>query len=545
MNNEKNVIAIHWFRHGLRLHDNPSLLSSLKDCSECYLIFIFDGFVAGTGTSGFNRFRFLHESLQSLDESLKKVGGRLYVFKGNAVKILKQLFEEWDITRLTFEQETEQMYRQRDNEVRRLCSDCGVECVEKTAHTLWDPWKIIEVNGGKPPLTFAEFNDVVEMIGPPPKPVVDPDFSGISLPVPDDFDKRFVLPSLNDLGVQPEDENQLNRKYVWVGGETKALELLKSRLAHEKKAFEEGVCLPNQYSPDLVGAPLSMSAHLRFGCLSVRKFYWAVHNLFSKVTDEVPHLGVTGQLMWREYFYTMCVNNENYSVMKDNPICLNIEWSDNNEHFEKWTQGETGFPWIDALMKQLKEEGWIHHVGRHAVACFLTRGDLWINWERGLEVFLKYIIDADVAVSGGNWMWVSSSAFENALQCPRCYCPVRYGMAMDPTGEFVRRYLPVLKDMPLKYLFQPWRAPRAVQEKANCIVGVDYPQPMVDHKAVSTVNMKRMKELRDLLHEKVPPHCAPSGAQEISEFSWLGRSENRVCTGGFDCQRIHVDSNLD
>lgn len=106
-------------------------------------------------------------------------------------------------------------------------------------------------------------------------------------------------------------------------------------------------------------------------------------------------------------------------------------------------QGQTGFPWIDAIMTQLHEEGWIHHLARHAVACFLTRGDLWISWEEGMKVFEELCLDADWSVNAGMWMWLSSSSFFQ--QFLHCYCPVRFGRKADPNGDYIRRYLPVLK----------------------------------------------------------------------------------------------------
>lgn len=106
-------------------------------------------------------------------------------------------------------------------------------------------------------------------------------------------------------------------------------------------------------------------------------------------------------------------------------------------------QGQTGFPWIDAVMRQLRIEGWIHPLTRHSVACFLTRGDLWISWEEGMKVFEQYLLDADWAINAGTWMWLSCSAFFQHFF--HCYCPVRFGRKADPNGDYIRNYLPVLK----------------------------------------------------------------------------------------------------
>ncbi|XP_072165328.1 cryptochrome-1-like [Diadema setosum] len=522
--------TIHWFRLGLRLHDNPALLEGMTLGSEFYPVFIFDGEVAGTKTSGFNRWRFLHDSLEDLDQQFKNHGGRLFVFKGDPCDIFRELFVEWGIKYLTFENDPEPIWAERDNRVRALCEEMGVEWIERISHTLWNPEIIIKKNGGSPPITYSAFMEVVNVIGLPPRPMPDPIFEKVNMVVPEDFEQRFALPSLEKLGVSPECEAQ--QKKIWKGGEIRAMELFRIRILHEEEAFRGGYCLPNQYMPDLLGTPKSLSAYLRFGCLSVRKFYWKIHDTYSELTNDVSPSHLTAQLIWREYFYTMSIGNIHFNKMKENPICLDIDWREDEEKLEKWTKGQTGYPWIDACMVQLLNEGWIHQVCRHATACFLTRGDLWISWEEGLKVFDKLLLDADWSICAGNWMWISSSAFEKFLQCPNCFCPVRYGRRMDPNGEYVRRYLPVLKDMPIRYLFEPWKAPRAVQEKANCIVGRDYPEPIVEHKTASAANNEQMEKVINRLRDSGIVHCAPSTRKEVREFVWLPEK----MAGGDSCQ---------
>jgi cryptochrome len=135
--------------------------------------------------------------------------------------------------------------------------------------------------------------------------------------------------------------------------------------------------------------------------------------------------------------------------------------------------------------------GWIHHLARHSVACFLTRGDLWQSWEAGAEVFDRLLLDADWAINHGNWMWLSASAFFH--QYYRVYSPVSFGKQYDPNGDYIRHFIPQLKNMPAKYIFSPWEAPLAVQQKAGCIIGQDYPLPIVDHDSARDRNLKMMK----------------------------------------------------
>lgn len=162
-----------------------------------------------------------------------------------------------------------------------------------------------------------------------------------------------------------------------------------------------------------------------------------------------------------------------------------------------------GFPWIDALMRQLRQEGWIHHLGRHSVACFLTRGGCYISWERGAEVFEELLIDHEAACNIGNWQWLSCTAFY--AQFYRCYSPIAFPKKWDDQGDFVRRYVSELKDFPKKYIYEPWNAPIQDQKKAGCLIKGNgdgsetdatfqiYPKPIFDFAKQRDVCISGMK----------------------------------------------------
>ncbi|XP_004529289.1 cryptochrome-1 isoform X1 [Ceratitis capitata] len=537
-----------WFRHGLRLHDNPALLEAIADKEEGIAlipIFIFDGESAGTKTVGYNRMRFLLNSLADIDSQLKAIPnnghglGKLYLFQGNPAKIFRRLNEQYQLNKICFEQDCEPIWNRRDDSVRALCHELGIEAVEKVSHTLWDPRTVISTNGGIPPLTYQMFLHTVEIIGPPPRPVEDPDWEGVEfLQLEESMLSKLNafrnIPSPEDFDIVPENICYV-AKVNWQGGERQALLHLAERLKVEERAFKGGYYLPNQANPNIVESPKSMSAHLRFGCLSVRRFYWSVHDLFKNVQIEAfyHHIQmaggehITGQLIWREYFYTMSVNNPFYDRMEENPICLNIPWAEpNSEHLERWRSGHTGFPIIDSAMRQLLAEGWLHHTLRNTVAMFLTRGALWQSWEHGLQHFLKYLLDADWSVCAGNWMWVSSSAFERLLDTSLVSCPIAFSKRLDPKGEYIRQYVPELANVPQEYIHEPWRMSQELQEQCECVIGVQYPERIVDLAKVSKRNTLAMKALKQALiadgaPAEGPPHCRPSNAEEVHQFFWL------------------------
>ncbi|XP_019345657.1 cryptochrome-1 isoform X2 [Alligator mississippiensis] len=433
--------CIHWFRKGLRLHDNPALLAAMKDCSELYPIFILDPWFPKNMQVSVNRWRFLVESLKDLDESLKKLNSRLFVVRGHPAEVFPGLFKAWKVTRLTFEVDTEPYSKQRDAEVVRLAAAHGVQVIQKVSHTLYDTDRVIAENNGKVPLTYRQLQAVLAGLGPPKQPVLAPTLETLKdccTPGRDNRDPKYEIPTLEELGQDPKEAGPC----LYPGGESEAL----SRLAFHMKRMKK---------------------------------------------HSSPPVSLHGQLLWREFFYTAGAGIPNFNRMEGNPICVQVDWDDNPEYVKAWKEGRTGYPFIDAIMTQLRTEGWIHHLARHAVACFLTRGDLWVSWEEGQKVFEELLLDADWSLNAGNWQWLSASAFFH--QFFRVYSPVAFGKKTDKSGAYIKKYLPILRKFPAEYIYEPWKAPRSMQEQAGCIIGRDYPKPIVEHEALSKRNIMRMK----------------------------------------------------
>ncbi|KAM6973375.1 cryptochrome-2-like [Aplochiton taeniatus] len=485
------VNSVHWFRKGLRLHDNPALQEALNGADTVRCVYILDPWFAGSANVGVNRWRFLLESLEDLDCSLRKLNSRLFVVRGQPADVFPRLFKEWNVTRLTFEYDLEPYGKARDGAIVKIAQEFGVETVVRNSHTLYNLDKIIEMNNNSPPLTFKRFQTIVQRLELPrrPLPTVTPEqMEHCRTPASEDHQQHYSVPSLEELGFKTEGLSPA----VWRGGESEALDRLNKHL--DRKSWVANFERPRINACSLFASPTGLSPYLRFGCLSCHVFYYNLRELYMKLRKRCsPPLSLFGQLLWREFFYTAATNNPNFDRMEGNPICVQIPWDQNPEALAKWAEGRTGFPWIDAIMTQLKQEGWIHHLARHAVACFLTRGDLWLSWESGVRVFEEMLLDADWSVNAGSWMWLSCSAFFQ--QFFHCYCPVGFGRRTDPSGDYIRRYLPKLKDYPNHYIYEPWNAPEAVQKAANCVVGVDYPKPMINHAQGSRLNIERMKQV--------------------------------------------------
>ncbi|XP_078108181.1 cryptochrome circadian regulator 5 [Sander vitreus] len=482
--------CIHWFRKGLRLHDNPALMAALRDCKELYPVFILDPYLHNNTCVGINRWRFLVGALVDLDCSLRKLNSRLFVVRGKPEEVFPKLFDKWKVTKLTYEYDTEPYSLNRDKTVTTLAKEHGVEVIYKISHTLYDIYRIIEENNGKAPLTYNRMRAIVKTLGPPKRPIPAPimeDTKDVKTPCSENDEelKKYGIPTLEELG---QDTAALGQEQ-FPGGEQEALRRLDEHMQRTGWVcgFEKPQTSPNSLSPSTT----VLSPYVTFGCLSARTFWWRLTDVYRGKKHSDPPVSLHGQLLWREFFYTASVGIPNFDKMEGNPVCTQVDWDTNPDYLAAWREAQTGFPFIDAIMTQLRQEGWIHHLARHAVACFLTRGDLWISWEEGQKVFEELLLDGDWALNAGNWQWLSASAFFH--QFFRVYSPVAFGKKTDKNGDYIKKYLPLLKKFPAQYIYEPWKAPHSIQQAAGCIVGQDYPHPIVQHEVISKKNIQRMK----------------------------------------------------
>jgi cryptochrome len=465
--------------------------------------------------------------------------------------LLPKLWKEWKITHLVFEKDTDAYGRERDEAVMNMAKDAGVEVLCIPGRTLWDSDELVKANGGKPTMSMSQVQSAGAKLGniarpiPAPKSLPDPGELTLTFEHEEpeknpDFNAAhrngdettyvkiagpkgdFAVPTIEELGLkQPTTPHH--------GGESLALEALDKIIADKDytATFEKPKTAPTQFEPQ---ATTLLSPHLHFGSLSVREFYWRVQDVVDNYTGTAskPPTSLTGQILFRDmYFGAQAALGYAFGQTVGNPQCRFIPWHlpstvdtstklitgsyqiddpKAEEYFKRWKAGKTGFPWIDALMRQLRLEGWIHHLGRHAVACFLTRGGCYVDWERGAEVFEEWLIDHEAACNIGNWQWLSCTAFFS--QFYRCYSPIAFPAKWDKTGALVRKFCPELKDFGDKYIYEPWKAPIVDQKKWGCLVRGDgsldsvedggksykqYPKPMFDFSERRELCIRQMK----------------------------------------------------
>ena len=463
----KTVIC--WFRKCLRLHDNPALLTAIETAqsnrSRMCPLFILDPYFIKKYKKSSVRWRFLFEALDDLDNSLKNIGSRLYVLQ-DGYQGLELLIKKWDVSHILYEEDFEPFSIVRDEWVRGICSINKVVITTFKSYSIFDHSIIVSGNRGAPPLRYKNF---VSMCGKPRLPLGPPPRIDAKL-----YKKvaGFRLPRFSDFWSHlNEMESGIRKSIVFRGGEGPGLELLHSLDPGLVKNFSK----PNT-DPMLLDriSTTGMSPYLKFGCISAKL---VLHYISGMQTDTTYPVSLRAQLYWREFFYCAAANVPNFDRMVGNPICRQIDWNCKERLFRAWERGETGYPVIDAMMTQLRLEGWIHHLARHVVACFLTRGNLHCSWERGAAVFEELLVDADWALNTANWLWVSGSAF--FYRTYRVYSPTSFGRKRDPNGLYIKRYIPALKNVPPKFVYEPWLMNKKQQKECCCVIGKDYPKRIV------------------------------------------------------------------
>ncbi|CAB3242988.1 unnamed protein product [Arctia plantaginis] len=487
--------VIHWFRLDLRIHDNLALRNAINEAENrkhhLKPIYFLDPDIKDK--IGINRLRFLIQSLQDLNSNLKKLNSRLYCIRGNAINYLPKLFEDWQVKFLTCQVDIDPIYVEQEEVIEKIAEEKDIFIVKRVQHTVYDYNNVLKKNNGSIPMTYQKFLSLVQDV--PVKECIE-----ITKPISDDCIskdgdlKKYDVPTLEEFQI---DESNLE-PLKYPGGETEGVKRLHMYMGRREWVckFEKPNSSPNSIEPSTT----VLSPYISHGCLSAKLFYHKLKEAENGMPHSDPPVSLLGQLMWREFYYTAGAGTKNFDKMVGNPVCTQIPWGKNDEHLKAWAEGKTGYPFVDAIMRQLKQEGWIHHLARHMVACFLTRGDLWISWEEGAKVFEGYLLDYDWSLNAGNWMWLSASAF--FYKFFRVYSPIAFGKKTDKEGLYIRKYVPELKKYPTAFIYEPWKAPKSIQTTAGCVVGVDYPKRIVDHDKIHKENCTKMSTAYKLNKER-------------------------------------------
>lgn len=458
-----------WLRRDLRVHDNPALWAAAAGGDPLAVVFVIDErLVSGRFASG-PRTQFLLQCLADLDDSLCQRGSRLTVLGGTPERELPALARALGVRRVHLSADVSPFARARDRRVSTALHRAGVEVHPHPGAFVIDDLREPATAAGRPHTVFTPFHRA--WLGLARRPVRP---APARLPAPPAGTPVTTIPSLSELGLRQECREPLP------GGERAGREAMRAWLEGPVRAYGDG-------RDRLSGEHVSrLSPYLHLGAISARE-----------LEDGLPPgpgaLAYRRQLCWRD-FYAHVLRH-----FPDNATCEHqqrfrgtLTWRNDPGEFEAWCRGCTGYPVVDAAMRQLRREGWMHNRARLIAGSFLTK-DLGIDWRWGERHFMRLLLDGDQASNNGNWQWIASVGVDPQPAFKRIFNPALQQRRHDPDGAYVRRYVPELAGVPDRFLAEPWTMPADCQRASGCVIGRDYPQPIVDHGAARREALERFR----------------------------------------------------
>ncbi len=467
--------AVWWIRRDLRLTDNQALTAACQTANQVIPLFIVDPFFEKSEYVGDKRRVFLWAGLRQLDADLRVRGGRLIVRYGRPSQILAAILEETEAGAIFAEEDFTSYARRRDSHIAQQLP------FHLEAGLVVHPPGTVLKQDGDPYTVFTPFKKNAWLERPLPQ------HSDI-LPVPDTLTTPESIQS-DALPTEP----ALPEDVPFAPGEAEAQRRLQ-RFAQE--AIDRYAQQRDMVS--VVGGTSQLSPYLRFGMVSARQAVVTAVTAMRQAKSKEARKGAEtwlSELIWREFYIHILAHFPHVLQRSFRPEYDKIEWRNREDEFDAWCNGRTGYPLVDAAMRQLTISGWMHNRARMVVASFLVK-DLLIDWRWGEKFFMQHLVDGDPAANNGGWQWTAGTGTDAAPYF-RIFNPIAQSKKFDPKGEFIRRWVPELADVPNDYIHEPWTMPPTVQKSANCQIGSDYPTPIVDHREAREWTLAAYKNARE------------------------------------------------
>jgi deoxyribodipyrimidine photo-lyase len=436
--------AIVWFRRDLRVHDHPPLAAALREHDRVVPVFVLDRRLVGGRFASPARTHFMRSCLAELDASLKERGAGLVVREGRPHVELARLAGEVKAAAVYWAADVSPFARARDEKV---CAALDTEVRELPGNFA------IDLTALKPYKVFSPYHRAWLDA---PRRDVQPAPAEISMPAV----AKGRLPKLDhaelpDRVREPGERAGRAALAGWLDGGLKDYAKNHDHLSTDSSR---------------------LSPYLHFGCLSAREIEAQVARRRGKGAEEFRR-----QLAWRDFYGQLLLHHPDAARRELQERFRSLEWDEDGELLEAWRRGLTGYPLVDAGMRQLLASGFMHNRARLVVGSFLTK-DLHLDWRLGEAHFMRHLLDGDEASNNGNWQWIASVGADPAPYFRRILNPTTQQRRHDPDGDYVRRWVPELRNVPAELLAEPWKMSEVEQRKAGCLIGRDYPAPIVDHR---------------------------------------------------------------
>ena len=459
-----------WFRNDLRLADNPALMSALGSGRPVVPVYVLDEETEGVRLPGAASRWWLHHSLQSLDAFLQALGSRLILRRGPAEQVIAALAAECGADAVYWNRVYDQGSRERDGRLKQALAARGVTAESLKANLLFEPWEVRTLAGG-PFKVFTAFWRACRNLPSPGQPLPAPK----RLPAPEAWPASDRLADWRLLPTAPDWAGGLGAS--WAPGEAGAIVRLMAFLDEAMVHYRDARDLP------ALDGTSRLSPHLAFGEISPRQIWRAATMRGHSAATEK----FLAELGWREFAYNLLFHFGDLAQRNFRPEFDAFPWAHDGDAIEAWRRGRTGYPIVDAGMRQLWTTGWMHNRVRMIVASFLTK-DLMVDWRVGERWFWDTLVDADPANNATGWQWVAGSGAD-AQPYFRIFNPVLQGEKFDPAGDYVRRWVPELSGLPAETIHKPWTAARQLPPDL-------YPERIVDHGAARDRALQAFRGLK-------------------------------------------------
>ncbi|MCA9079350.1 MAG: deoxyribodipyrimidine photo-lyase [Planctomycetaceae bacterium] len=453
-----------WFRHDLRLADQPALQAAMDRSGPVIPVYIWAPEEEEDWAPASCSRWWLHHSLDALSQRLELLGVRLIIRRGPTEVALSDLIRETGADAVFWTRRYEPEVIERDKQLKQLLKSQEIEACSFNGALLVEPWEVA-TQQGKPYQVFTPYWKAAQEKLSGDEPLAAPE----RLKTLNNSLESVSLQELNLLPTIPWDTAFHEQ---WMPGETGAQAALNRFLDEIVSDYKTERDVPGRQGTS------RLSPHLHFGEISPRQIVQAMRARKLNLSAIGPKTFLT-ELGWREFAHHVLYHFPKTPQEPLRAAFNEFPWNDDPTSLRAWQRGQTGYPIVDAGMRELWATGWMHNRVRMIVGSFLTK-HLRLPWQAGAEWFWDTLVDADLANNTLGWQWISGCGADAAPYF-RVFNPILQGVKFDPDGTYVRRWCPELADVPDKWLHNPWEAPASVLTQARVRLGRDYPEPIVDH----------------------------------------------------------------